>query len=170
MSRNPTARGALAAGTALTAAALLAGCSSHSAASGPPAPTTSAPDVPGRADVQAGGSDLTITKAVAHLDPAGTGTLTMTVHNGAAVPEHLDMVATPDAGRGALSGAAKGDNGAMTDGGILLPAGSTVTFGGTGPSIRLTAVHGITAAHTLPLFLQFGVARLVHVSAIVSSG
>jgi hypothetical protein len=124
-------------------------------------------------NVQADGVDLRITDAVAHLDASGSGTLTMTIHHGSGVPEHLDMVATPQAGRGELRGAAKGDDGAMTDAGILLPENTTVTFGGktdkgAGPTIRLTGVHGVTAAHTLPLQLEFGVARLVRLSARVS--
>jgi hypothetical protein len=123
-------------------------------------------------DVRADGVDLRITDAVAHLDASGSGMLTMTIHHGSGVPEHLDMVATPDAGRGTLQGAAKGNNGALQDAGILLPENTTVTFGvsgkGNGPSIQLTDVHGVTAAHTLPLQLEFGVARLVRLSARVS--
>ncbi|WP_329361749.1 hypothetical protein OG896_01945 [Streptomyces sp. NBC_00669] len=96
----------------------------------------------------------------------------MAVHNGIGVPEHLDMVAAPDAGRGSLTRAVKGEDRALTDAGILLPAGSTVTFGGRGtkgPTISLVHVYGVTAAHTLPLFLRFGVARPARLSAVVAS-
>ena len=119
--------------------------------------------------VRASGVDLTITDAVAHLDRTGTGTLTMTVRNGTSVPEHLDMVGTPDAGRGMLNGAVTGVNGSLTTAGVLIQPGSTVTFGGTGPGIRLTHVRGVTSARTLPLVLEFGVARLVHLTARVST-
>lgn len=112
--------------------------------------------------------DLSITHAVAHLDASGSGTLTMTVHNGSSVPEHLDMVGTPDGGRGVLTGkSGAAASGSMTSAGILLESGSTVTFAQAGPSVRLTDVHGVTDAHTLPVVLQFGVARLVHLSAVV---
>ncbi|MBM9506849.1 hypothetical protein [Actinacidiphila acididurans] len=61
----------------------------------------------------------------------------------------------------------------MTSAGILIPAGATVAFGsgsGSGPAVRLTAVHGVTAARTLPLALEFGVARLVRLSAVLAPG
>jgi hypothetical protein len=93
----------------------------------------------------------------------------MSVRNAGGVPEHLAMVATPDAGRGTLVGAAAGKDGMMTSAGILLRPGSTVAFGGSGPSVRLTAVHGVTASRTLPVALEFGVARLVRLSAVVSA-
>ncbi|SFF32069.1 Copper(I)-binding protein [Actinacidiphila alni] len=134
----------------------------------PPEPAPSTSDVPGRVDIRAGDVDLTISHATATLDSAGNGTLTMVVHNGSGVPDHLDMVATPDGGRGALTGAAKG-TGTMTDAGILIPPGGTVTFGGTGPTVRLTHTRGITAGRTLPTNLEFGVARLVHLTAVVTA-
>jgi hypothetical protein len=181
MMRN---RALVRAGRAVLAAVALAvlatGCA-HSPDRAAPTASSAPSNVPGQVDVQADGVDLRITDAVAHLDASGSGTLTMTIHHGSGVPEHLDMVATPQAGRGTLQGAAKGDDGAMTDAGILLPENTTVTFGasgsggsgdgngsGNGPSIRLTRVQGVTAAHTLPLQLEFGVARLVRLSARVS--
>jgi copper(I)-binding protein len=136
------------------------------------APTTPAAtaDTPGRAQVRGRDIELDITSAVAHLDAAGDGTLAMTVHNGETTPEHLDFVATPNAGRGVLTGTASGDSGSMQSAGILLPAGGTVRFGSaSGPTVKLTGVHGVTAAHTLPVTLQFGVAGLVHLTAVVSS-
>ncbi len=165
---------ALAASAVATAflAVLAVACSgpgtAHPASGG--STVTTHPD-PGRvrsAVVRAAGVDLTISDAVAHLDRAGTGTLTFTVRNGTGVPEHLDMIGTPDAGRGALRGAAIGVNGSLTTAGILIQPDSTVTFGGRGPGIRLTRVHGVTSARTLPLVLEFGVARLVHLTARVS--
>ena len=173
MTRNRTAAGAV---RAITATALLAvltaGCT-HSAGRSDGSPATGgSPDAPGNANAQGPGINLTVTDAVAHLDAAGNGTLTMTVHNDDGVPEHLAMVGTPDAGRGTLV-AGKGDgDGSLSNAGILLTAGSTVAFGaggkGGGPSVRLTAVHGVTSAHTLPLVMEFGVARLIRVSARVT--
>jgi hypothetical protein len=155
--------------TASAVLAVLTTACAHSASRPTPAPPTgAAADVPGQVSVQADGVALSITGAVAHLGPTGSGTLTMTVRNGSSVPEHLDMVGTPDGGRGTLIGAAKGASGMMTDAGILLQPGSTVTFGGSGPAVRLAGVHGVTASRTLPLALEFGVARLVHLSARVS--
>jgi len=150
-------------------AALATACSSGSGGSAHP--SGPAPhDAPGRVTVRAPGVDLTITDAVVHVLPSGAGTLTMTVHHGDGVPEHLAMVATPGGGRGTLTGAPKGTDGMMTSAGVLLPADSTVTFGrGKGPGIALEKVPDGTSAHTLPLLLEFGVARLVRLSAIVSS-
>ena len=157
--------GAVAAATA-TVALLATGCTgSHD-----PAPAGAVPvpsDPPGQVTVKARGIDMLITDAVVHLTSSGAGTLTMTLHHGDGVPEHLDMVAAPEGGRGVLTGAAKGENGMMTDAGILLPAGTTVTFGGDVPAVRFPRVDGVTAAHTLPLSLQFGVAGLVHLTARV---
>ncbi|SEG47945.1 hypothetical protein SAMN05216223_105403 [Actinacidiphila yanglinensis] len=171
------ASGAVRTARAIAVAAVLAGlvtaCSdSGSGSHATPAETTAAPDTPGQVTVHEDDVDLTITDAVAHLDGAGNGTLTMAVRNDSGVPEHLDMVGAPDAGRGTLAGSTKGvtgDSGSMMDAGIYLPTGTTVTFGGTGPTVTFTAVHGVTAAHTLPLILQFGVARLVHLSARVTT-
>jgi hypothetical protein len=175
---NRAARTARAVAVSAALAALATACSSSS--SGSPASGSDAtasattPDTPGRVHVTSSDVDLTITGAVARLDRAGNGTLAMAVRSDSGVPEHLDMVGTPDAGRGAIAGRSTGKNGdpgSLMDAGIYLPDGTTVTFGGTGPTVTLTAVHGVTAAHTLPLMLQFGVARLVHLSArVVTTG
>lgn len=123
---------------------------------------------PGQVTVEEPGVSLRISDAVAHLDPSGSGNLSMTVHNGSSVPEHLDMVATPDGGRGVLTGRAGAPaSGSMTSAGILLEPGSTVTFGSSGPSVHLTHVQGVANAHTLALMLQFGVTGLVHLSAVI---
>ncbi|MCQ4080938.1 hypothetical protein NGB36_10080 [Streptomyces sp. RB6PN25] len=154
-----------------TLAVLAAACSGNS--SEPTAPTTStggstsAPTTPGRIDATAPGIDLHITDAVAHLDATGTGEVTMTIRNGGGVPEHLDMVAAPGGARATLQGGSA-VNGSMTTSGILLQPASTTTFGGPGPRILFHQVRGITADHTLPLILQFGVAGLVHLQARVS--
>ncbi|WP_328466237.1 hypothetical protein [Streptomyces sp. NBC_00448] len=169
-SRASRATRAIAVAAALTAFATACTHSSGTSHAAPSqAPTT---DTPGQVTVHEADVDLTITDAVAHLDSAGNGTLTMAVRNDSGVPEHLDMVGTPDAGRGAIAGAGKsGAPGSLMDAGIYLPDGTTVTFGGTGPTVTFSAVHGVTAAHTLPLMLQFGVARLVHLSArVVTTG
>ncbi|MES4891302.1 hypothetical protein [Streptomyces sp. NPDC096012] len=129
------------------------------------------PTVPGRTHVDVADVDLTITEAVAHLDHSGDGSLSMEVRNDNGVPEHLGMVATPDGGRGVLVGgkSAEGD-GSLSTAGTLLMSGSTVTFGGKGdPRVLLHGVHGVTAAHTLSVALQFGVAGLVRFQARVSS-
>ncbi|MEV6013364.1 hypothetical protein AB0M29_42255 [Streptomyces sp. NPDC051976] len=173
MKRNPAVGGTARTGRAVAAAAVLAvvatGCG-HSAAPDDPEPTSSAPDVPGQVSVKVSDIDLAITDAVAHLDASGNGTLTMTIRNGSGTPEHLDMVGTPEAGRGTLVGAPGKRTGMMTEAGILLMPHSSVTFGGTlGPAVRFSSVHGVTAAHTLPLALQFGVARLVHLTAKVAA-
>src|SRR5882757_8897949 len=169
MNRNSLGARSCRAVTAAAVLAFLTSACSQSSDQPDPAPSSATADVPGQVSVQEGDIDLTITHAVAHLDAAGNGTVTMTVRNNSGVPDHLDMVGTPDAGRGVLTGGTEKDSGSMDGAGILLETGSTVTFGGDGPSIRLTGVHGVTAAHTLPLALQFGVARLVRLSAIVSS-
>ncbi|MBR8642816.1 hypothetical protein KEF29_34715 [Streptomyces tuirus] len=172
-------RRARAASSALASALLVtlaAGCShdgpattdldrhSHGTAAAPPV------GVSGSAHVQAEGVDLTVTHAVAHLDPAGDGTLTMSVRDDDGVPDHLGMVATPDGGRGTLRGG-KSDEGAgsMDTAGILLTSGTTVTFGGDGPRVLLRQVRGVTARHTLPVQLQFGVAGLVRLQARVTA-
>lgn len=152
-------------------AALATACSPGSDGSGRPVPSGSAPSgAPGRVSVRAPGVDLTITDAVVHVLPSGAGTLTMTVHHGDGVPEHLAMVAAPGGGRGTLTGAPKGSDGMLTTAGILLPADSTVTFGrAKGPAVTLEKVPDAASAHTLPLLLEFGVARLVRLSAVVST-
>jgi len=150
-------------------AVLATACSQGSDGSAAPRRTGGAPDTaPGQVRVEAPGVDLSITDAVVHLGPGRTGTLTMTVRHGEGVPEHLDMVATPGGGRGRLTGTPKGTDGLMTTAGILLPANTTVAFGAKGPGVTFTDVRGVTAAHTLPLALEFGVARLVRLTAIVS--
>ncbi|KIE25629.1 hypothetical protein LK08_18070 [Streptomyces sp. MUSC 125] len=149
---------------------LTAGCSQdvHTGAAAT-APAVSAA-APGQVSVRTSGADLTITDAVAHLDRSGDGTLSMTVRNDDGVPEHLGMVATPDSGRGVLvGGKAANGNGSLATAGILLLSGTSVTFGGHGPRVLLHHVHGMTAEHTLPLALQFGVAGLVHFQARVAS-
>ncbi|BBA98539.1 hypothetical protein RVR_4756 [Actinacidiphila reveromycinica] len=169
--RVPRALRALAGAAALVA--LATGCTHSGSSQAAPSqvPTTG---TPGRADVHEADVDLTITDAVAHLDSAGNGTLTMAIRNDSGVPEHLDMVGAPDAGRGVIAGRSTGktgDPGSLMDAGIYLPDGTTVTFGGTGPTVTFTAVHGVTAQHTLPLMLEFGVARLVNLSArVVTTG
>lgn len=169
VSRAARAIGAAAALTALATACTHSSASPHAAPSQDPTA-----DTPGQVAVHEADVDLTITDAVAHLDSAGNGTLTMAVRNDSGVPEHLDMVGAPDAARGVLAGRStgkSGDPGSMMDAGIYLPDGTTVTFGGSGPTVTFSAVHGVTAAHTLPLMLQFGVARLVHLSArVVTTG
>ncbi|MDF3301730.1 hypothetical protein [Streptomyces tropicalis] len=94
----------------------------------------------------------------------------MSVRNDDDAPEHLDMVATPDGGRGILSGgrSTHGD-GALDPAGILLLSGSTVRFDGSGPRVRLGHLHGITAQHNLLVTLQFAVAGLVRLQARVVS-
>ncbi|MFF7984072.1 hypothetical protein ACFZDK_33995 [Streptomyces sp. NPDC007901] len=125
---------------------------------------------PGRLSVHTADVDLTITGAVARLGRSGDGTLTMSVRNDGAVPEHLGMVATPDKGRGELVGGKPAEgNGSLSTAGILLLSGTTVVFRGDGPRVELHHVHGITSRHTLPLSLQFGVAGLVHLQARVAS-
>jgi len=151
---------------------LTAGCTHDSPTAATPATRSAgATSPPGEAVARARGVDLTVTHAVAHLDSAGDGTLTMTVRNNDGVPEHLGMVATPDRGRGTLVGgkSAKG-NGMLDTAGILLVDGTTVTFGKDGPRVLLRHVHGVTAHRTLPVVLQFGVAGLVRVQARVTAG
>jgi hypothetical protein len=110
---------------------------------------------------------MDITSAVAHLDASGNGSLTMSVRSEEPVPDHLDFVATPDSGRGQLVGAAHGTGGTLQSAGILIPAGGTVLFGPAGPRVDLTRVRGVTARHTLPVSLEFGVAGLVRLDAVV---
>ncbi|MFG1809577.1 hypothetical protein [Streptomyces sp. NPDC049040] len=163
-----TARLVRAAGAVAVPLVLAAACT-HSTA-GKAAPQDGVSAAPGLVVVKVPGVDLSITDAVAHLDASGSGILTMTVRNGNGVPEHLDMVGTPGGGRGVLAGkSGEPGSGSMTGGGILFQPGSTVTFAGSGPSVRLAGVHGVTDERTLPLVLQFGVAGLVHLSAVVSS-
>lgn len=134
-----------------------------------PVPRPGVTSSPGRLNVHTADVDLTITGALARLDRSGDGTLTMSVRNGGAVPEHLGMVATPDQGRSVLEGGKSAEgNGSLSTAGILLPPGTTVAFRGDGPRVELHHVRGITARHTLPLSLQFGVAGLVRLQARVS--
>jgi hypothetical protein len=140
---------------------------SHPAPAPPPAASSPAAGAPGRLSVQGPRTDLDITSAVAHLDAAGDGTLTMSLRNGTGTPEHLAMVGMPDGGRGTLHGPQKG-LGALTSAGILLAPGDTVTFGGRGPTVTLDGVHGVTADRTLPLLLEFSNAGLVHLTARVA--
>lgn len=173
MNRNttgPRLRRAISA--AIVLAALTTACSStsadHHAASARPTSGSTAPSSPpGRAEIHTGAVDLSITHATVHLGASGGGTLTMTVRNGGAAPEHLDMVATPGGGRGAIHGGTGNGSGSLTSAGVLIRPGSTITFGGSGPGIRFTAVHGITPSRTLPLALEFGIAGLVHLDAVV---
>lgn len=91
----------------------------------------------------------------------------MTLHNGGDAPEHLAMVATPDGGRGTLQGSRAHGDGELDSAGILVRPGATVTFGGTGPQVRFTALHQATTSHTLALALEFGIAGLIHLDAVV---
>ncbi|MGI5427355.1 hypothetical protein [Streptomyces sp. CA-179760] len=171
---NRRTRTAFSAVTCALLVTLVAGCAPDGPAATPSdrrSPGTAAArpaGASGGAQVRAEGVDLTVTRAVAHLDHAGNGTLTMTVRNDDGVPEHLGMVATPDGGRGTLRGGktAEGD-GSMDTSGILLTSGTTVTFGGDGPRVLLHGVRGVSARHTLPVVLQFGVAGLVRLQARV---
>ncbi|QOV33851.1 hypothetical protein IM697_27110 [Streptomyces ferrugineus] len=166
---NQRGRTVLAAASAAALIALTAGCTN-------PSSTASAPETAGgttalgRAEVRAPGVDLTVTHAVAHLNHAGDGTLTMEVRNEDGVPEHLGMVATPGGGRGTLVGGRSDEgNGALSVAGIMVQSGTTVTFGGSGPRVMLRHVQGVTAHHTLPISLQFGVAGLVRLQARVAA-
>ncbi|MGC9539041.1 hypothetical protein [Streptomyces sp. UG1] len=166
---NQRTRAVLAAASAAALIALTAGCTNADSATSAPE-TADRSTAPGRAEVRAPGVDLTVTHAVAHLNHAGNGTLTMEVRNDDGVPEHLGMVATPGGGRGTLvGGRPAGGNGALSVAGILLQTGTTVTFGGSGPGVLLRHVQGITAHHTLPISLQFGVAGLVRLQAQVDA-
>jgi hypothetical protein len=153
----------------MAVAVLTAGCtdgsSSHEAA-----PTTTASAAPGSVRVNVADIDLTITDAVAHLDGRGDGWLSMRVRNDNGVPEHLGMVATPGGGRGDLAGGKSAEgNGSLSTAGILVQSGTTVTFGTEGPRVLLHHVHGVTARHTLPVTLQFGVTGLVRFQSRVTS-
>jgi hypothetical protein len=162
----------LAAALVAACAALTGGCSGGgSAHDATPAPTSTAQATPGRVHVDVADVDLTITDAVAHLDRAGDGTLAMRIRNDNGVPEHLAMVATPGGERGVLYGGGSAEgNGSLSTAGILLRTGTTVAFGsGGGPHVALHHVHGVSAQHTLPLTMQFGVAGLVHFQARVAS-
>jgi len=160
-------------GSALAAAgctllvATLAACGQSARAEQPSASPLATAGTPGRATVRGPGIDMEITSAVAHVDPSGDGSLTMIVRSREPVPDHLDLAATPDSGRGELVGAAHGVSGSMESAGILVPAGATVRFGTTGPQIRLHRIHGVTAHGTLPVSLEFGVAGLVRLEAVV---
>src|SRR3954468_21731983 len=88
-----TTRLARTAGTAVALAALATACT-HTAT--PTAARAAVTAAPGQVEVTAPGVDLTITHAIAHLDATGSSTMTMTVLNASGIPEHLDMVATPD--------------------------------------------------------------------------
>ncbi|MEU9283106.1 hypothetical protein [Streptomyces sp. NPDC048341] len=154
-------------------AVLSTGCANSSSAqtTDTASPSTGGTAAPGSVHVVAGEVDLTVTGAVAHLDRFGDGSLAMTVRNDDGVPEHLGMVATPEGGRGELVGgkSAEGD-GSLSTAGILVTSGTSVTFGvNGGPRVLLHHVRGVTAAHTLPVALQFGVAGLVRFQARVSS-
>ncbi|MFC8513985.1 hypothetical protein [Streptomyces sp. NPDC057257] len=167
-------RTALAATLSAALTVLATGCGSTGHHTSPDSGTTSAgtPGVTssvGRLSVRTADVDLTITGVVAHLDHSGDGSLTMSIRNNGAVPEHLGMVATPDMGRGVLEGGKSAEgNGALSTAGILLLSGTTVAFRGDGPRVELHHVRGVTAQHTLPLSLQFGVAGLVRLQARVS--
>ncbi len=150
---------------------LLATACSHAPAAAPahPAPAAPAGSTPGRASVTVPGADLRISDAVARLDAAGDGQLTMKVRNDSGVPDHLAMIGTPDGGRAVLRGDL-GTNGSPTSAGILIQTGTTVAFGSAGgPQALLRTVHGVTAQHTLPMLLQFGVAGLIRLQARVST-
>nr|WSZ18849.1 hypothetical protein OH837_38715 [Streptomyces canus] len=166
---NLRARTAFPVVTSTVLVALTAGCTHGSTPATPSPHRTGTTSSPGETVARASGIDLTVTHAVAHLDRTGDGTLTMTVRNDDGVPEHLGMVATPDGGRGALVGdkSAKG-SGMLDTAGILLRDGTAVTFDGDGPRVLLRHVRGVTARHTLPVVLQFGVAGLVRVQAQVT--
>ncbi|MEU9207731.1 hypothetical protein AB0D27_07185 [Streptomyces sp. NPDC048415] len=162
----------LAASLSVALAFLTAGCSDNSSshAAGPAPASAGHPSVPGRVHVDVADVDMTITDAVAHLDHSGDGSLNMSVRNDDGVPEHLGMVATPDGGRGVLVGGKSTEgNGSLSTAGILLQSSTTVTFGADGPRVVLHHVHGVTAKHTLPVALQFGVAGLVRLQARVTS-
>lgn len=166
----PRTRTLLAASLSVALAVLTAGCTNGSSSPSAASASPSGPAVPGRLHVKVADVDLTITDAVAHLDHSGDGTLSMSVRNDDGVPEHLAMVSTPDGGRGRLAGGKSAEgNGSLSTAGILLRDGTTVTFGAGGPRVLLHDVHGVTAKHTLPLALQFGVAGLVRFQARVAS-
>jgi len=165
MNRNvPSSRVRRTATSSLLLAALAAACSQpvthHPASLGP-----SSPGKPGQVDIRTGDIDLSITHATVRLAPSGGGALTMTLHNGGDAPEHLAMIATPGGGRGTLQGSPSPGDGELDSAGILVRPGATVTFGGTGPQIRFTGIH--PTSDTLPLALEFGIAGLVHLNAIV---
>jgi len=161
---------AMAAVSSLALVTLTAGCTAGTSTAADPGRAPATPTgTTGQASVQGPGVDLTVTGAVAHLDGAGDGTLTMAVRNEDGVPDHLGMVATPDSGRATLQGGkAADDNGSLDTAGILLLTGTTVTFGGHGPRVLLRNAHGVTSHHTLPVALQFGVAGLVRIQARVA--
>ncbi|WP_328935006.1 MULTISPECIES: hypothetical protein [unclassified Streptomyces] len=168
-------RTALAAALSAALIVLASGCGSAGHHSSPGSGTSRAatPSVTsalGRLSVHTADIDLTITSAVVHLDRSGDGTLSMSVRNGGAVPEHLGMVATPDEGRGVLVGRRSAEgNGSLSTAGILLLSGTTVAFHGKRPRVELHHVRGITAGHTLPVSLQFAVAGLVRLQVRVAS-
>ncbi|MFF9408073.1 hypothetical protein ACF1B0_21490 [Streptomyces anandii] len=169
---TPHTRTLMAACASVALAVLTAGCTQGSSAGSPsPVPPSGRPTgTPGRAHVEGPGVDLTVTDAVAHLDRSGDGSLSMRVKSDDDAPEHLGMVATTEGGRGVLVGAKSAEgSGSLTTAGILVLSGTTVTFGGSGPRILLHHVHGVTAEHTLPLILQFGLAGMVRVQARVTS-
>ncbi|WP_345649147.1 hypothetical protein [Streptomyces tremellae] len=150
-------------------AACLTGCGGHSpsGASSSPAPAPSG--TPGRVEASSNGAAVTVTGAVAHLDAAGDGSLTMTVRNSGSVTDHLDMVGVPGGARGTLGGGRdpKAD-GAMDPAGILIQSDGATTFGAKGgPTVTLHHVKDVTGRRTLPLILQFGVTGLVRFEARV---
>ncbi|MEU9154954.1 hypothetical protein AB0D59_31455 [Streptomyces sp. NPDC048417] len=171
---SPPSRTLLVASLYVALAIATTGCADNSSAHTADAasPSTGGTAAPGSVHVVVAGEvDLTVTGAVARLDRFGDGSLAMTVRNDDGVPEHLGMVATPDGRRGELVGgkSAEGD-GSLSTAGILVTSGTSVTFGATdGPRVLLHHVRGISARHTLPVVLQFGVAGLIRFQARVSS-
>jgi hypothetical protein len=125
---------------------------------------------PGQVTVKLADMNLRITDAVARLDASGNGELSMRIANGGGVPEHVDMIGLPDSARAGLTGGSVTD-GPLTSAGVLIPAGGSVVFGSHGgPRATLRGVHGVTAQHTVPVIIEFGVAGLVRLQAKVTSG
>ncbi|WP_052441617.1 hypothetical protein [Streptacidiphilus anmyonensis] len=93
----------------------------------------------------------------------------MVVRNDSSVPEHLAMVSAPGGARATLVGVGD-DNGSLSPDGILLNPGATTRFDSGGPRIELHDIVVSSGAKSLPLLLEFGVAGLVHLRAVVVRG
>ncbi|MFI9273671.1 copper chaperone PCu(A)C [Kitasatospora sp. NPDC052896] len=117
-----------------------------------------------------GGPDhpgVTITGATVRPGANGDGELTMTVRNDGSTPEHLSMASAAVADSVELQG-----GGPYTDSpaGVLLPPGSTATFGAAdGPHVVLHGLHGLTPGADVPVTLIFARLGLVHLQALPAS-
>ncbi|KJK57211.1 hypothetical protein [Saccharothrix sp. ST-888] len=145
------------------------GCSDGDKAAPVPTRAVSESSAPGQLTVKVGSTEdmpaVTITGATVRPGADGEGELAMVVHNDSSIPEHLVMISSSVMGGSVLK--APGNGGTVPPVGVLLPPGSSATFGTQdGYHVVLQHLNVPSGAKEVPVSVLFARLGMVQLKAI----